>query len=255
MKTESSAPASDTHPVTELVRVSAFRRHLAQSASANESQLGGTRLSSLSPSLQQDLMRFEQGASNGAGIELLEVLAAAMRHAKPLLLSLKFGARVLPLTIFPIERQAHCPVPLDQLLDLPLSTLSVLHIEPARLPALSERDAARADQAVAYWALGPLLWGLALHGSRAGLLPEIAGKAAYRVAPGADLSQLQTSPSVAQALKRLRMESTNLHTMAAWPGIGEALAQRMLNGLYLQAALMVSRTHPAATNADWQGSA
>jgi hypothetical protein len=26
---------------------------------------------------------------------------------------------------------------------------------------------------------------------------------------------------------------------------------RMLNGLYLQAALMVSRSHPAATNDDW----
>jgi hypothetical protein len=26
---------------------------------------------------------------------------------------------------------------------------------------------------------------------------------------------------------------------------------RMLNGLYLQAGLMVSRTHPAATNEGW----
>ena len=34
-------------------------------------------------------------------------------------------------------------------------------------------------------------------------------------------------------------------------GFDRARAMRMLNGLYLQAGLMVSRTHPAATNEGW----
>jgi hypothetical protein len=36
--------------------------------------------------------------------------------------------------------------------------------------------------------------------------------------------------------------------MAEWPGFDRPRAMRMLNGLYLQAGLMVSRTHPVATN-------
>ena len=40
-------------------------------------------------------------------------------------------------------------------------------------------------------------------------------------------------------------------------GLGRCIdgprAMRMLNGLYLQAGLMVSRTHPAATNEGWFG--
>jgi hypothetical protein len=34
-----------------------------------------------------------------------------------------------------------------------------------------------------------------------------------------------------------------------------ARATRLLNGLYLQTGLMISRTHPAATNEGWTGNA
>jgi hypothetical protein len=37
-----------------------------------------------------------------------------------------------------------------------------------------------------------------------------------------------------------------LREIAAWPGFDPDRAQRLLNGLYLQAALMISRTHPGA---------
>ena len=43
-----------------------------------------------------------------------------------------------------------------------------------------------------------------------------------------------------------------LREIATWPGFDRERAMRMLNGLYLHAALMVSRTHPAAINDDWQ---
>jgi hypothetical protein len=39
--------------------------------------------------------------------------------------------------------------------------------------------------------------------------------------------------------------------MAQWPGFERERATRLLNGLYLQGGLMVSRTHPAATNEGW----
>lgn len=235
-------------PLSELPRVSAFRRQFrGESEAAN----GSERLTSLSPSLTQDLMRFERSADDG--LEVLEVLAAAMRHARPLLMHLKFGAKVLPLSVFPVERQVHCPLAPEALLRLSLSALRVLHVQPAMLRPLGERASAHVGAPALYWALGPLLWGLALHGSRSGLLPEIAGTAAYRIMPSADLSALDVSPTMAQALARLRLDGSNLRSIAAWPGFNETLATRMLNGLYLQSALIVSRTHPAATNDGWRG--
>ena len=39
----------------------------------------------------------------------------------------------------------------------------------------------------------------------------------------------------------------NLRDMAEWPGFDRPRAMRLLNALYLQAGLIVSRSHPAAT--------
>lgn len=237
-------------PLSELPRVSVFRRQLR---GESEFASGSERLTSLSPSLKQDLMRFERSDGTHDGLEVLEVLAAAMRHARPLLMHLKFGAKVLPLSVFPVERQVHCPLSLEALLRLSLSALRVLHVQPALLRPLGVRDSAHVGAPALYWALGPLLWGLALHGSRSSLLPEIAGTAAYRIVPSAELTLLETSAPMAQALARLRLDGSNLRSIAAWPGFNETLATRMLNGLYLQSALIVSRTHPAATNDSWRG--
>jgi hypothetical protein len=52
---------------------------------------------------------------------------------------------------------------------------------------------------------------------------------------------------------RLKRDTTNLREMAQWPGFDPERAMRLLNGLYLQGGLMVSRTHPAATNEGWSG--
>jgi hypothetical protein len=50
---------------------------------------------------------------------------------------------------------------------------------------------------------------------------------------------------------RLRVQTSNLREMATWPGFDRERAMRLLNALYLQAGLIVSRTHPAATNDGW----
>ncbi|MBX3638850.1 MAG: hypothetical protein KF683_26035 [Rubrivivax sp.] len=237
---------------SDLMRVSAFRRHLEDTVRDGDASAGATRMSALNPSLLQDLMRFDGSARAGEGIEVLEVMAAAVRHARPLLLQLQHEYRVIPLTLFPADRQVHCPLPVPQLLALRLTELRVLHVEPARLKPPGARGDVPEGVSAEYGPLGPVLWETALRGSRGELLPEIAGIAAYRVAPGAALAGLDLVGSLAAAVQRLRHQTANLREIATWPGFDRERAMRMLNGLYLHAALMVSRTHPAAINDDWQ---
>lgn len=231
-----------------LMRASAFRRHLEEAA-RGEPEPTASRLSTLSPSLLLDLMRFEQ---EGRGGGVLEVLAASIRHARRLLVHVEARGRAVPLTLFPVEHLVHSPLPLGSLLALPLDELSVLHVEPAVLRPPGDRVAALVGEPGQYHPLAPLLWELALRGARAELLPEIAGQAAYRVSPGVNLRDLELEGTLADAVARLRRESTNLRDIARWPGFDRERAVRLLNALYLQAGLMVSRTHPAATNDGWK---
>ena len=235
----------------ELMRASAFRRWLDDEARSGEADSTASRLSTLSPSLMLDLMRFEQEGQQGG---VVEILAACIRHARRLLIHLQAEDRVIPLTIFPVEHLAFCPMPMAQFLALPLDELSVLHVEPALMRPPGDRVAALVGEPQLYAALAPVLWELALRGSRAELLPEIAGQAAYRISPGLNLRRLELSGSMADAVARLQRETTNLRELSAWPGFDRERAMRLLNGLYLQAGLMVSRTHPAATNEGWGNS-
>jgi hypothetical protein len=232
----------------DLMRASAFRRYLDESARSGEADTMASRLSTLSPSLMLDLMRFEQDGHQGG---VVEILAACIRHARKLLLHLQAGERVVPLSVFPVEHLAHCPMPMAQFLELPLGELVVMHVEPALLRPPGDRLQSMIGEPEHYSALGPVLWELALRGSRSELLPEIAGQAAYRISPGLNLRTLELQGSLADAVARLKRETTNLREMAQWPGFDRERAMRLLNGLYLQAGLMVSRTHPAATNEGW----
>lgn len=233
----------------DLMRVSAFQRYLDEMVRSADSDVrGSTRLSSLSPSLLMDLQRFDQPSGESDGLEVLEVMAACVRHARALLIHLEDEARVVPLTVFPSEKLVHCPVPMAQFLAGRLTDLRVLHVEPAVLRPAGHRDSALVGEVAHYAPLGLLLWELALRGAREDLLPEIAGTAAYRIAPGVDLRGLNLGGSLAAAATRLKRHTTNLREIAEWPGFDRARATRMLNGLYLQAGLMVSRSHPAAAS-------
>ncbi len=231
----------------ELMRISDFRRYLQQSQDRGDRST--TRLSSLSPSLLQDLLRFER---EGRGSELLEVIAAALRHGKNLLIHLGLEAHVIPLTVFPVERLAHAPVVPDQLQALRLDGLEVLQVEPALLEPPGGRERTLVADAALYGPLGSLTWALAMRGARDALLPELTGSAAYRVTPGADLKGLDLGGTLNAAIARLQRESTNLREMAEWPGFDRERAARLVNALYLQSALIVSRSHPAATNEGWR---
>jgi hypothetical protein len=143
--------------------------------------------------------------------------------------------------VWPQARVVQSPLHVEQLLALRLPDLRVLLVEPARTAPPASGTVPSP--------LNVLLWELALRGAGGALLAPVAGTAAYRVAPGADLQALALSGTLAAAVERLRHTSTPLRDIAGWPGFDHDRACRLLNGLYLQAALIVSRTHPAAAAA------
>ena len=219
------------------------QRALAWAAAAGTGVVG-TRLSSLDTSLMQDLLRFDRVGGPGPGLEVLEVVAAALRHGRSLRLEMRHESREMVWTLFPNQKVFHCLLTAESRSRLHLNRLHVERVEPAR------REPPAADaKAAHHFALRPLLWNLALNGARGDLLPEIAGPVAYRISPAGDLAglqQLEQGATLAAAVARLRRETTALSDLERWPGFNRDRAQRLLNGLYLNAALMVSRSHPSA---------
>lgn len=228
-----------------LMRLSAFHRQRDKMPPTTAEVLS-TRHSRLGESLMQDLMRFQR---EGRSTELLEVLAACVRHGRNLLINTQLDNTVLSFTVYPNDGQVRCELPMAQLFELPLDNMRVLDFEPPLLRPAGDPRVVGAHSTLA--PLAPLLWELALRGSREELLPEIAGTAAYRISPGGDLRALDLSGSMAAAVLKLQRQTSSLREIASWPGFDRERAMRMLNGLYLMAALMISRSHPAATNDNW----
>ncbi|MBC7735575.1 MAG: hypothetical protein H7306_27435 [Bacteriovorax sp.] len=232
----------------ELMRASSYRCYLEQLE--REAALTGasTRLALLSPSLQADLLRFEDG---GSGSEVIEVMAACLRHAASLTIHLQCGDRVVPLTVFSPERLLHCPIGLGELVERHLADVRVMHVEPTPLRPPGDPRRAWVGASHLYHPLTPLLWGLAMRGPRCDLLPEISGPAVYRVAPALEAAELPTTGVLKSAIERLRQQPASLAEIASWPELDREHASRLLNGLYLQAGLIVSRSHPDAVRAGW----
>ncbi len=241
-----------TRPVgsPELMRVSEFRRYLNDLSTASMALMpDGSRQSqmgALSPSLMADLRR----SRNPAGHEPLEVLAACIRHGKRVTVHLQCDGFALPLTIFPQDQLVHCPAGMLDFLYTNLSSVSLLLIEPAALRPPGDEQATPAP-AVLHHPLGAVLWQLAMRGLRDTLLSDIAGPAAYRVTPGLDASRLSLSNAEAAAVYRMRRESATARAIAEWPGFDRLRATYLLNALYLQAGLIVSRSHPSAIRDSW----
>ncbi len=228
----------------ELLRASAFRNYLEQLDPGSAQSTGGpSRLSALSPSLQADLMRFEH---DGNASEAIEVIAACLRHSKPVTVHLECGDRVVPLTVFPLERLLHCPIDVAALVERHLVQPQVMLVEAATLRPLDDPERALVGDPEHYQPLNPLLWELAMRGPRRELLPEIAGPAVYRVAPAFDASAMPASGALRATIERLRRQTAHLTEIASWPAFDRERASRLLNALYLQAGLMVSRSHPDA---------
>lgn len=234
----------------ELLRASAFRTYLDE-LDADTTQSGtSSRLSALSPSLQADLQRFEE---DGGTTESVEVIAACLRHSKRVTIHFQCGDKVIPLTVFPQERLVHCPVDMSVLIERYLPLLHVMQVEPAILRPPGDPERALVGEAKFHHPLGPLVWELAMRGSRRELLPEIAGPAAYRIAPSLDEDALPMSGVMRVAIQRLRRHTANLNEISSWPAFDRERAARLLNALYLLAGLIVSRSHPNALRETWFG--
>jgi hypothetical protein len=235
-------------PSTLSVAVPGPRRQRAALRRLQDTSTGGlgagSPLTALTPALADDLRRFER---DGIQTELIEVVAASMRHGRNLLVMLEYGDHVLPLTLYPDRRLMHCPLPHDQLLSLRLTDLFVRSVELAQGRAPEQSlDALPQELQSQYASMVPLCWELALRGARAELLPEIPAHAAFRIPPGVALQGFELNGTMAAAVHRMKREATNLKEMSAWAGFDRERAMRLLNGLYLQSALMATRTHPAA---------
>ena len=235
----------------ELLKASAYERYLDElAADTVPGRLLSARLAQLSPSLQADLGRHEQ--RNGS-YEVVEAVAACIRHSSRVTIHLQCGNRVVPLTVFPHERLVHSPMNIEELVERHLPQLRLMHIEPATLRPPGDETRALVGEARLHHPLTPLLWALALRGPRRELLPEIAGPAVYRVAPALDLAAMPISGALRAAIERLRRQAMSLSGLAAWPAFDRERAARLLNALYLQAGLIVSRSHPDAVRESWFG--
>lgn len=185
-------------------------------------------------------------AGRSAWRDVVEVVAASRRHSQALAVYLRCDERIVPLTVFPLQRLAHCPMQGEQFEALKLSRMQVLHVEPALLRPPGDADPLRVGDRRHYAPLATVSWLLALRGPRSEVLPELAGPRACRRVPGLVLDTPGLCGALTAALHRLGEEAASLRTIAAWPGMDAVRAARMINGLYLQGALIVSRTHPAA---------
>ena len=238
------------HP--ELMRVSDFQRYLedleaAASRIGREGPITKPRWGSIGASMMADL----RGGRKSDEAEPLEVLAACVRHGKRVTLHLQCDAFAIPLTVFPTELLLHCPEDLLEFLYTHLSSVRVLMVEPAMLRPPAPDEQAVSGEVRLHHALGPVLWKLAMRGLRTTLLPEIAGPAAFRITPGLDVTGLALTTAEAAAVHRLRRESATVRAIADWAGFDRLRAACLLNALYLQSGLIVSRSHPSAIRDSW----
>lgn len=239
-------PFESTLPYSEAARAQAAGR-AAGAADFHDTDVDP---STLSPSLRADLSRFED-SENGA--DLLGVLAACLRHGKRVTIHLQCGRHALPLSVFPQEQLIHGSINLIEVIARQPADLRVLHVEAAWLTPPGTTEMMLAGKNPLLHPLAPFSWELAMRGARRELLPEIGGAAAYRVAPGTDLARLPVRGPLLASLTRLRHQAANLRELSDWPGLDGGRAKRVLNALYLQAGLIVSRAHPEANSDSWFG--
>lgn len=180
--------------------------------------------------------------------DVLQAMAAFVRHREPALMYLRHENLVWPVTLFPQHDLVHSPRDLVTEGSITaVGQLTLVSAEPPIVRPPGHWMHERVGEAAHYRPLGPLLWWVAMHGPRRTPLAEIGGRAAYRLMPGRDRSTPLKAPGALQpALQRLERESVALRDIAAWPGMSVERASRLLNGLYLTGRLLVSRTHPAA---------
>ncbi|HOW48197.1 MAG TPA: hypothetical protein P5163_19095 [Rubrivivax sp.] len=223
-----------------LWRLSAYERMRLERSSTAFAQLGENTV--LPTTLVSDLRQLDLQRESH---DVLEVLAACLRHRQSALLCLRYEDLVWPLTVFPLEGLYHSPRALARAKPQSLAQSVLLSCDPPGLRPPGHWMHERIGRTEHYHELKPLLWNLALIGPRTTLLREIGGPAAYRVLLSKD-HRPDAPGAVGAAAERLRSESASLREIARWPGMTAERAARLLNALYMIGGLMVMRSHPAA---------
>jgi hypothetical protein len=224
-----------------LWRISAFDRVRQETGTSGFARLGPETL--LPTTLLADLWKVENDPANG---DVLEIIAACMRHHEPALLYLQHEELVWPVTLFPSQMLYHSPRDMAQSSPKGLLDLKLLDYEPPGVRPPGHWMFERVAHAEHYRPLAPLLWAIALHGPRSRLLAEIGGTAAYRALKNPADEGLVAPGALGSAVEQLRRQSVSLREIAKWPGMSADRASRLLNALYLATGLMVTRSHPAA---------
>jgi len=224
-----------------LWRVSTFERMRAETGNSGFARFDSHSV--LPTTLTAELTQLERQHRSG---EVLDVVAACVRHRESALILLRHRALVWPLTVFPRSNLHHLPRPIIASLEESNIDLQVIDVEPPGLRPPGAAMHERIGEESSYRPLQPLLWALAQHAPRTLLIEDIAGRAAYRVAADFTPEFSAMAGAVGATLRRLRSEVASLHDIAAWPGMDLERATRLLNGVYLQGGLMVLRSHHAA---------
>jgi hypothetical protein len=223
-----------------LWRISAYERMRLERSSSAFAQLGENTM--LPTTILADLRQLQSRREES---DVLEVLAACLRHRQAALLCLHYEDVVWPITVFPAEMSYHSPRDVALAAADSLSQVKLLSCDAPGMRPPGHWMHERVGRMEHYRPLKPMLWNLALHGPRSMLLAEIGGHAAYRATLSKD-SRPFAPGALGPAAERLRSESASLRDIAGWPGMSIDRASRLLNALYLCGGLMVMRAHPAA---------
>jgi hypothetical protein len=232
----------DDFDASSLWRISEFQR--AREAADAAAFARSDRPTLLPTTLLADLQQLQRDPVNG---DVLEVIAACVRHREAALLYLEYGAYVWPVTIFPREFVYHSPRDVAQLgSGVGLAKLALISAEPPGVRPPGDRMNERVANADKYRPLEAFLWAVALHGPRNVVLTEISGRVAYKLVSSGVRELPSSLGALRPAVERLRLQAAPLRDIAGWPGMSLSRASRLLNALYLTGALMISRSHPAA---------
>lgn len=188
----------------------------------------------LSPSVLMDLKRY---AATPEAADLLVVVAAAMRHGQLLQIQVELDGLQLPLLLEPRRQLFRCPMDLSGLGDGALSRLRLVSVGAGpggEIPGTDMRNGL----------LRPLAWHLAMRGERTELLPELTGAVKCRVTQGIAIGGMQVDGSSKRVIERMKFVPLSIDELVASTQLSRTMIQRLWNAMYLQSALMVTRTFP-----------
>jgi hypothetical protein len=156
-----------TFDPSDLWRISDFRRARSEGRFELEDVPGRATL--LPTTLLTDLRRIRSDPTTS---DVLEVIAACLRHHEPALLYLEQGQFVWPVTLFPREALYHSPRSAEAMAaTFALSQLRLVSAEPPGVRPPGSILVERVASPEKYHPLAGLVWTVALHGPR-GTLPQ-----------------------------------------------------------------------------------